>query len=1112
MLIKSLFVPGRSLLAALVLCFSIAAHAGEGDANGAGNKAVDPELAIKQFKIPRGAQVDLYAAEPQVKNPVAFCFDEAGRVYVAETYRLVTSVYDIRNHLNMYADDLACRTVADRAAMVKKYLGNNADDLAVEPDLIVRLEDTKGTGKADRSTVFADGFNGELEGLGAGVLERKGDVYYTDIPNLWLLRDSNHTGHAEFRKSLSYGYGVRYGYSGHDLHGLVIGPDGKLYFSIGDRGLHVKTKEGKVLDYPDTGSVLRCNLDGSDLEVFAFGVRNPQGLAFDDHGNLFTGDNNCDYGDAARLVCVVEGGDSGWRTPYQFSETTPASAWNAEKLWHLQFPGQAAYIVPPVAHIGNGPSGIAHYPGTGFPDSYKDHLFLSDFRGSAVNSGIHSIGVTEKGAGFAMTDHDHFFWNILAVDVKFSPDGRLFAADWVQGWSAIGLGRLYRLYYPELVNSELVTDTKKLIAEGLEKRSPTELEGLLAHPDQRIRQEAQFELVDRVFAYASIPELSQKYVDAFVRSLRHGNEPLARLHAIWGLGQIGRTYDRALDSLVPLLDDKDPEVRAQVAKVLGDCHFDRATEQLMEALTDSSSRVRFFAAMALGKLGDKDAVEPLFGMLRENADKDAYLRHAGVMGLLGTADLDTLVDAAKDKSRAVRMAALLVMRRRQSPEIAVFLNDPDSLIQLEAARAINDVPINDAMPQLAELIERPTRSEPLDWRAINANFRIGSADNAAALAQYAFLPDANETVRIEALHALETWAKPSPRDRVTGFWRPMPERNAQIAAAALRPVVDKILISAPDAVRLAAIQAARKLSLTDVAARLFALATDAKVASAIRVAALQTLSDFHDPRLMQAVRDAVASGEEGVRQEGARLQAELNPEEAVSTLAAVLDNGTIADKQGAFAILGTLKGDGADKLLTDWLDKFKAGGVPREIQFDLLDAAGNRKSTEVKDELKNIEASRPKDDEFTGYRETLYGGNAAAGHRVFMDRPDAACVRCHKAGNTGGQVGPQLDGIITRHDREYILESILFPNKQIAPGYESVILTMKSGQSYAGIVRHEDDHDLTLVSIDDGSIINLKKSDIEMQVKSQSAMPEGMGGILSKRDIRNLIEFLATLK
>ena len=138
------------------------------------------------------------------------------------------------------------------------------------------------------------------------------------------------------------------GFLGHDLHGLRMGPDGKLYFSIGDRGFNVTTREGRRLAVPDTGSVLRCNPDGTELEVFATGLRNPQELAFDQFGNLFTCDNNSDSGDRARWVYVVEGGDSGWRIGYQFiEEPISRGPWNEERLWEPRRAVQAAYLVPP---------------------------------------------------------------------------------------------------------------------------------------------------------------------------------------------------------------------------------------------------------------------------------------------------------------------------------------------------------------------------------------------------------------------------------------------------------------------------------------------------------------------------------------------------------------------------------------------------------------------------------------------------------------------------------------------------------------------------------------------------------------------------------------------
>src|SRR6266478_5289602 len=197
--------------------------------------------------------------------------------------------------------------------MYKKHLKDKFATYEVAHDRVRLIEDTDGDGVADKATVFADGFHSAADGIGAGVLARKGNVYYTCIPNLWLLRDTKGENKADVKKSLSHGYGVHVAFLGHDLHGLRFGPDGKIYFSCGDRGLNVKTKEGATIFNPDSGAVLRCDPDGSNLELVATGLRNPQELAFDQYGNLFAVDNNSDSGDKARWVYIVDGGDSGWR-------------------------------------------------------------------------------------------------------------------------------------------------------------------------------------------------------------------------------------------------------------------------------------------------------------------------------------------------------------------------------------------------------------------------------------------------------------------------------------------------------------------------------------------------------------------------------------------------------------------------------------------------------------------------------------------------------------------------------------------------------------------------------------------------------------------------------
>src|SRR5882724_1594860 len=349
-------------------------------------------LAIKRFQVMPGLRVDLWAAEPMLANPVAFNFDERGRAYVCETFRLHAGVDDIRGIMDWLDEELASRTVDDRLAEMKRHLGDRFPSYSENSERIRLIEDRDGDGKADHATVFADGFNTPLDGIGAGVLARRGTVWYANIPNLWLLRDTHGDGVADFRRSLHYGFGVRVGFLGHDSHGVHFGPDGKIYFSVGDRGSNVKLADGRTVGDLESGCVFRCEPDGSDLEVFSFGLRNPQDLVFDQYGNLFTGDNNSDSGDQARWVYVVEGGDNGWRVGYQFMERPYSRGpFNEEKLWHPHFDGQAAYIVPPITNIADGPSGVAYFPGTGLPDQFRDHFFLVDFRGGGANSGVHTF-------------------------------------------------------------------------------------------------------------------------------------------------------------------------------------------------------------------------------------------------------------------------------------------------------------------------------------------------------------------------------------------------------------------------------------------------------------------------------------------------------------------------------------------------------------------------------------------------------------------------------------------------------------------------------------------------------------------------------------------------
>src|SRR6185369_17195968 len=129
----------------------------------------DAELAIKRFQVAPGLKVDLWAAEPLLANPVAFNFDEQGRAYVCETFRLHAGVDDIRGIMDWLDEELAARTVDDRLAEMKRHLGDRMSNYVQHSERVRLLEDRAGTGKADHATVFAEGFNTPLDGIGAGV-------------------------------------------------------------------------------------------------------------------------------------------------------------------------------------------------------------------------------------------------------------------------------------------------------------------------------------------------------------------------------------------------------------------------------------------------------------------------------------------------------------------------------------------------------------------------------------------------------------------------------------------------------------------------------------------------------------------------------------------------------------------------------------------------------------------------------------------------------------------------------------------------------------------------------------------------------------------------------
>ena len=585
---------------------------------------------------------------------------------------------------------------------------------------------------------------------------------------------------------MSDGYGVRVAFRGHDLHGLIIGPDGRLYFSIGDRGYHVATDDGRLLSDPTSGAVFRCELDGSGLEVYATGMRNPQELAFNEIGDLFSVDNNSDAGDQARIIQILQGGDTGWRMHYQY--LPDRGPFKRERIWEPFHNEQPAYIVPPIANFSDGPSGLAFYPGTGFGDLLKNRFLLSDFRGTPSQSGVRTFSIKSQGAFYALASDDQPIWSILATDVAFAPDGSLLISDWVTGWDGVGKGRLYRIVDPNYQRSPLATQVAELLSSDWRTFEALELQQHLGHPDQRIRLEAQWELARRSEA------------DLLLSVATNTNASrLARLHAMWGADQVARQDSDQTESIASsmsaLLGDPDAILRAAAAKIIGERQHQASIEQLRKLLADDSARVQYFAVLALSELNDDESVGAVTKILAKNDNKDPALRHAGSVFLAGVKDPKLLIALKDNQSTAVRRAAVVALRRKKHGQITSFLSDANPLVVAEAARAIHDVPIPAALPALAEMTNQPSEDIEMIRRALNANLRLGSAESAERVAVYAARESAPVEMRIEALDVLANWNSQDPRDRVLGMHLPRSERDAKLASDALETQIDGLMSS-----------------------------------------------------------------------------------------------------------------------------------------------------------------------------------------------------------------------------------------------------------------------------------------------------------------------------
>ena len=394
-----------------------------------------------------------------------------------------------------------------------------------------------------------------------------------------------------------------------------------------------------------------------------------------------------------------------------------------------------------------------------------------------------------KGAGMEMTDSRQFLWGVAATDVEYSWDGKVFISDFVTGWKSHEDGRLLSLSAGEKTwRAAEAASAAAIIREGFDQRGSTELQGLLSHPDARVRLRAQVALTRKPDA-----------LNCFIETTESPNL-MDRVHGIWGLGILARqgsvptpfgkpTTSRPQNPALPRSPGWSPcsptKTRKSAPRPSAFLPIPRAVPPtfLSSRFSPTSRRASVSSPPSLaGKLKQADCFVPICEMLAENNNRDVYLRHAGIFALQHIAASPAILSALATTydSAAVRLAAVVALRRMGDPGVSAFIRDADPKVADEAIRAICDMDMVSQRPAVAALLDDLSSrawSPFMLRRLIHNAFRIGTPENAARILKLAADPQIPESVRQEAFRLLAIWTEPHPVDQLTGHWHPLEKRD-----------------------------------------------------------------------------------------------------------------------------------------------------------------------------------------------------------------------------------------------------------------------------------------------------------------------------------------------
>jgi quinoprotein glucose dehydrogenase len=1068
---------------------------------------------FKGVSLHEAYQGHTWVAAPYLKGPASIDIDPKGRVFVSEARRMGKGVPDNRRVDWRIYEDYRLQTVEDRLDSYRRNQHRIAMEwYEQEADRVLRFVDADGNGAPDQYSVFDDRCREAADGIGFSLLAEEDAVYFTCIPALRKLVDKDDDGIAEEHHQLVEGFGVRVCFKGHDLHGITRGPDGRLYFSVGDRGYSVINDQGERLAAPSRGAIFRCDDDGSNFEVYAHGLRNPQEIAFDEYGNLFTFDNTGDFGDKARVVYVLDNTDSGWNADYQSHHQHVTyldwgdfhlwqSMWVGESMFDLYKKSSPQWVYPPIGHVGNGPSGVTYMTGPAVPDSLRGKFLMCNYRGSPTRSEVLTIPIESKGAGFSVGEVTPFISGLNASDVELAYDGKVYLVEFGSGWSPDDKGSVQVAHPKDQNLTKAGGEVASLFEQGFKQRSMDELAILLTHSDQRVRQSAQFALVKK--GDLVLPLFKQ------IISAAKPDE-IAPLHALWGVGQLARTDNEpAQAELIECLDHKLMEIRANAARLCGDLGLVQSKAKLIVLLKDSSPRVSSLAAIALGRVaseGDDEMFSALLDLAARNREVnlDVTTRHAVLSALYRLSGPEKLSTLAGHSSAEVRLLAVIALRRLEDSALGEFLQDENEQVKLEALRAVFDTSVVDtAVGQ--ELLKLHYSELPpfIQARLLIAAARHGDANGFAYVVKMATDSQLDSKVQKLALHALQRWDTYPEMDPFLGSLRPVTHDRSsvdQLVAKHGDSFLTYLKQEKRDDFATLATEVSAILKIRLDADHLRAQLLNQKLSGSLRVSFFNRLLETDDGMSDDLLSRLFEDSSEQVRAL-ALGQGYLQGIDAASqALTEAVRSST--DWLVAREAIKRIGEKHPEQLIEFWTSRSK--GINPAVWLDLYNAMTESQSEKVR----NFANSYYGGDPARIHPMTITGGDAAKGEAVF--RNQGACVQCHKMNGEGGEQGPDLSLVGIRLKRQKLLESVIYPSAEITPGYGLSTLQLKSGDMASGRLISENNKEVVLAALD-GKETTYPRAEIAELSPPISAMP-AMGATLVPQDLRDLVSYLASAK